>query len=100
MYDPFNSIYLLIYLNVSGLRPEGYLAPAMIALFGERAESGAGIYHWRVRQFQLPAKYKAYGISRYEKVILPYLIDRTGGIESHDALTSGKPVHAGRRAHL
>ncbi len=87
-------------MGVSDLTPEGYLTPANIALYGERAKGGAGIVTIGESLVD-SATGKAHGrmIPLDTEEILPYLIDCTDEIKRHGAVASIELIHAGRRSH-
>lgn len=87
-------------MGVSDLTPEGYLTPANIALYGERAKGGAGIVTIGESLVDTVTG-KAHGrmVPLDSEEILPYLIDCTDEIKRHGAAASIELIHAGRRAH-
>lgn len=87
-------------MGVSDLTPEGFLTPANIALYGERAKGGAGIVTIGESLVDTVTG-KAHGrmIPLDDEEILPYLIDCTDEIKRHGAAASIELIHAGRRAH-
>lgn len=87
-------------MGVSDLTPEGYLTPANIALYGERAKGGAGIVTIGESLVDTSTG-KAHGrmVPLDTEEILPYLIDCTDEIKRHGAAASIELIHAGRRAH-
>lgn len=87
-------------MGVSDLTPEGYLTPANIAFYGERAKGGAGIV--TIGESLVDSSTgKAHGrmVPLDSEEILPYLIDCTDEIKRHGAVASIELIHAGRRAN-